>query len=201
MFSYANQIDSVLTFEPRCVLEVGIGPSIVSGALRSIGIDVITADCQAQLKPDIVASVTQLPLEDNSVDVSLCCQVLEHLQFDLFESAIRELARIAAKGIILSLPDITPHYEVRLRLPKFGLFQWAGTRRYRLSKKERDRYWEQDGHYWAIGYPEIPLNRIVRVIADNGLTISRTWRVREVPYHRFFIIKTYKAIGTARTNE
>ncbi len=192
VFSYAHQIDSILSFEPNLVLEVGIGNGIVSSILRTVGIEVITADRQEELKPDIIASVTKLPLQDNSVDVSLCCQVLEHLPFDQFETAIRELDRVATKGIVLSLPDITPYYEVRLRLPKFGLYQWTGTRRYRISKKERDKCWQEDGHYWAIGYIETPLNRVVRVITENGLRISRTWRVSENPYHRFFIIEKGK---------
>jgi ubiquinone/menaquinone biosynthesis C-methylase UbiE len=192
VFSYAHQIDSALAFEPLTVLEVGIGTGIVSDALRKVDISVITVDCQEELKPDIIASVTKLPLQDNSVDVSLCCQVLEHLPFDQFETSIMELARVAMKGIVLSLPDITPHYEIRLRLPKFGLYQWTGTRRYRISKKEREKYWRKDGHYWAIGYIETPLKRVVRVITENGLKISRTWRVSENPYHRFFIIEKGK---------
>ena len=192
VFSYAHQINSVLSLEPKLVLEVGIGNGIVSSVLRTVGIEVITADCQESLKPDIIASVTKLPLKDNSVDVSLCCQVLEHLPFDQFETAIRELDRVTTKGIVLSLPDITPYYEVRLRLPKFGLYQWTGTRRYRISKKERDKFQQKSGHYWEIGYIETPLNRVIRVITESGLKISRTWRVSENPYHRFFIIEKGK---------
>lgn len=128
VFSYAHQIDSVLSFEPKSVLEIGIGIGMVTAALRSVGIKVITLDYQEELKPDIITSVTQIPLEENSIDVSLCCQVLEHLPFDMFESAVRELARVSSKGVVLSLPDITPHYEIRLRLPKFGLYHWTSTR-------------------------------------------------------------------------
>jgi len=195
VFSYAHQIDSVLMFEPASVLEVGIGPGIVSAALRAAGIEVTTADCQPELKPDIVASVTTLPLADDSVDVCLCSQVLEHLPFGLFEAAIRELARVAASGIVLSLPDATPYYEVRLRMPKLGWFRWAGTRRYRVPEAQRDKSWEQNGHYWEIGYPDTSLNRVLGVISASDINIARTWRVSENPYHRFFMIQTNKVTG------
>ena len=146
-------------------------------------------DLQSELKPDIVASVTDLPLADNSVDVSLCCQVLEHLPFDLFAVAMKELARVATLGVVLSLPDARPHYEIRLRLPKLGSFKWAGTRPYHVPKKRRDAVWESSGHYWEVGYRETPLTRVLGVLRANGLTVTRTWRVSENPYHRFFVLR------------
>lgn len=200
VFSYAHQIDSVLSLESQSVLEVGVGPGMVSSALRAVGIKVTTIDCQAELNPDVVASVTDLPFEDHAVDVSLCCQVLEHLPFDLFATSLRELVRVAAKGLILSLPDVTPFYEVRLRLPKLGLRRWTGTRRYRVPERERERSWRVSGHYWAIGYVETPLSRIVGLITDSGLRIDRTWRVSENPYHRFFIIDAEDASERDESN-
>ena len=174
------------------MLEVGVGPGMVSAALRAVGIDVVTVDLQAELKPDVVASVTDLPLTDNSVDVSLCCQVLEHLPFARFESAIKELARVAALGIVLSLPGATRHYEVRLCLPKLPRLWWVYSRQCRVPAPYRDDHWQRSGHYWEVGYPETPLNRVVQVIRANNLSILRTWRVPEYPYHRFFIIQTSK---------
>ena len=38
VFSYAHQINSVLSLEPKLVLEVGIGNGIVSSVLRTVGI-------------------------------------------------------------------------------------------------------------------------------------------------------------------
>jgi len=192
VFSYAHQIDSTLAFEPETVLEVGVGAGMVSAALRAAGIEVTTIDCKADLHPDIVASVTSLPLKDHSVDVSLCCQVLEHLPFDQFGVAIKELARVATLGVVVSLPDATPHYEVRFRLPFLDSFHWVGTRPYHIPETERSAAWEGSGHYWEIGCPETPLKRIVKAIKDNELRIARTWRVPEKSYHRFFIIHANK---------
>ena len=188
VFSYAHQIDSVLSFEPRSVLEVGKGPGMVCAALRAMEVDVTTVDIQPDLHPDILASVTDLPLKDGSVDVVLCCQVLEHLPFEQFDIAIAELARVANKGVVVSLPDITPHYEIRLRLPRLHC-SWTGTRRVRLRDGHRKATWANDGHYWEIGFPETPLKRIEKAIRSTGSCVLRTWRVPEMPGHRFFVIR------------
>lgn len=201
IFSFAHQIDSTLAFEPKTVLEVGVGAGMVSAALRAAGIEVTTIDCKAELHPDIVASVTSLPLKDHSVDVSLCCQVLEHLPFDQFDIAIKELARVATLGVVLSLPDATPHYEVRLRLPLMGIFRWVGTRRYRVPETERQGNWEASGHYWEIGYPETPLKRIVRAITDSDLRIAHMWRVPENPYHRFLMIRSSEVTPSSTSEQ
>ncbi len=189
VFSYAHQIDSVLSFEPRSVLEVGIGPGMVCAALRAMGVDVTTIDIQPELHPDIVGSVTDLPLSDHSVDVALCCQVLEHLPFDQFGVAIAELARVADRAIVISLPDITPHYEIRVRLPRVR-WSWRGTRRAPLPEGRPEQAWANDGHYWEIGFPDTPLKRIEETICAGGLSVLRTWRVSEYPFHRFFVIRS-----------
>lgn len=189
VFSYAHQIDSVLTFEPRSVIEVGIGPGMVSAALRTLGVSVTTVDVQAELNPDIVASVTDLPLKNGAADVALCCQVLEHLPFEGLEKGLKELARVATMGVVISLPDITPYYEVRLRLPRLREIHWTGTRRRCPPKAYCEQVWQRDGHYWEIGYPETPLRRIEQSIAESGLDLVRTWRVPDMHYHRFFALR------------
>ncbi len=194
VFSYAHQVDTVLSFEPTSVVEIGTGGGMVAAALRSTGIDITSVDVQSQLNPDVLASVTDLPFEAGTFDVALCCQVLEHLPFDQFVPALRELKRVTAKGIVLSLPDRSPHYEVRLRLPKLRRFTWAGTRHRDpgpVLKKDR---WTLDGHYWEIGYDETPLRSIEQGVRQAELVIQRTWRVPELPYHRFFRLLRHQCV-------
>jgi SAM-dependent methyltransferase len=186
VFSYAHQIDTVLSFEPTSVVEIGVGAGMVAAALRSVKIDVTTIDVQPDLSPDVLASVTNLPFDNHRFDVALCCQVLEHLPFDRFVPALCELKRVTAKGVVLSLPDCSPHYEVRLRVPKLRRFAWVGTRRRDPSPDRKARAWAQAGHHWEIGYDETPLRSIEQGYRQAGLAIQRTWRVPEMPYHRFF---------------
>ena len=126
--SYAHQIKTVIEQNPSRILEVGKGPGMVAAALRSVGIQVVSMDMQAELEPDLVGSVTQIPVADNSFDVSLCCQVLEHLPFEHFSQALGELRRVTRDALVMSLPDVTPHFYIKLRLPKSLGIDWEFSR-------------------------------------------------------------------------
>ncbi len=187
LFSYAHQMNAVLEREPRTVLEIGPGPGMVTAALRSIDIDVTTVDIQPELKPDVVASVTELPFADDSFDVSMCCQVLEHLPFDQFLPALKELGRVSRTAVVISLPDCTPHYTLHLRLPKFHRVTYNWSRRVSPSQNAKDAVYKRDGHYWEIGYPGTRLIDLRNILA-NHIHIDRSWRVPECPYHRFIVL-------------
>ena len=186
IFSYAHQIDSVISFEPKSVLEIGVGGGMVTAALRSAGLEVTTVDVQPELNPDVVASVTDLPFHDGQFDVALCCQVLEHLPFDQFETSLCELWRCCRLGLVVSLPDSSPQYEVRLRLPMVPQFHWTGTRQRDPGTEYKRRKRELDGHYWEIGYREYALRKVESaLVAVTGASVE-TWRVSDNKYHRFF---------------
>ncbi len=106
--SYWEQIEAVCRFLPQKrgrILEIGPGNRTVSGYLRKEGYHVTTVDADPVLQPDVVADVTTLPNLGN-FDLVLCCQVLEHLPFSEFETALSNLARMLRPGgrLILSLP-------------------------------------------------------------------------------------------------
>lgn len=187
--SYAHQIETVVALKPSRILEIGQGPGMVAAALRSLGIDVVTLDAQAELDPNLVGSVTQIPAPDKSFDVSLCCQVLEHLPFEKFVSALTELRRVTRHGLVLSLPDVSPYFYVKLLLPKSIQFNWEFSRpRLRiptLPSLGTDRF----GHLWEIGYKETTLREVLASIRFSDWEIVRTWRVPEKTWHRFFLLK------------
>lgn len=107
--SFWHQLDAVLEYGPRTVLEVGPGPGIVTGWLRGFGIEVVTLDHAADIDANIRGSVTEIPLADDGIDVTLCAQVLEHLPWRDVSAALSELARVSRLGIVLTLPDLSPY--------------------------------------------------------------------------------------------
>lgn len=187
--SYAHQIETVISFEPITVLEIGVGGGVVTAAMRAAGLSVTTLDVQPDLRPDIFASVTQIPTRDKSFDVALCSQVLEHLPFSHFEPALKELRRVIRRGVVISLPDASPYYEIKMRLPKFRNLCWTVSRHRDPGRKWKDLNWARDGHYWEIGYDETPLAFIRDAIGVAGFDITHTWRVSGYPYHRFFRLR------------
>lgn len=227
--SFWHQIDEVLAFEPVTVLEVGPGAGLVTWALRRAGIDVTTLDLDESVKPDLVGSVTELPLDDNAVDVVLISEVLEHLPFVDAERALAEIARVTRKGVVMSVPDDTPYVAIpspryfslylqrarREQPPTRGeLARQVAKRRYRL----RDYLWnrlipwrwgfggrvyepripipnrtwkhEFDGqHHWELGTEGYPPERMPHAIARAGLTVTRDFRVPELPWHHFYVAR------------
>ena len=94
--SYWHQINEVLRLKPKNVLEVGSGNKTVYDYLKRRGIAVFCADINSKLKPDFLASATNLKgIENCQFDVVLCCQVLEHLPFEKFEASLKELKGFA----------------------------------------------------------------------------------------------------------
>jgi len=183
--SYWHQIDEINRLAPASLLEVGIGNGFVSGYLRGRGVRVTTADIDPGLKPDHVASVLALPFPDRSFAAVMCCEVLEHLPYEHFAQALRELRRVSQGPVVVSLPDRTRVYQCMFHLP------WAGTVRllmpwFRIPRKHRpDRI---DAHAWEIGVRGYPRGRITAAMREQGLRIIRTYRVFEHPRHRFFIL-------------
>lgn len=106
--SYWHQVDEVLSLGARTALEVGPGPGIVTDWLRKAGVEVTTLDMESRLEPDVVGSVTEMPVDDGAYDAVVCSQVLEHLPFAEVERALAELARVARVGVVISVPDATP---------------------------------------------------------------------------------------------
>ncbi len=190
IFSYAHQIDAIRRLEAKSVVEVGPGPGLVTAALRAMGVEVTTVDVQPELAPDVVASVLELPFEEGRFDAALCCQVLEHLPFDNFVPALMELRRVTRKGVVISLPDATPHYAVNIRLPKLPRIEWTGTRRRDPGVEWKRRKLQHDGHYWEIGYTNTPFTLVEKSAKEAmGVRSVRTWRIGEKVYHRFFEIQ------------
>ncbi|MBF0556824.1 MAG: methyltransferase domain-containing protein, partial [Nitrospirae bacterium] len=78
---------------------------------RGLGIELKSAAIIENLYPDIQQYVTiysngsWYPFEDGSFESVICTEVIEHISD--FEGAVREIARIARKRAIITVPDIS----------------------------------------------------------------------------------------------
>ena len=94
---------------PGCgsVLEVGCGPGYLLRrvpAVRRFGTDPAVKNLKLVKDPVVVSSITHLPFSDDSVDLVLCAEVLEHLHPRDLEAAARELVRVARKHVLVTVP-------------------------------------------------------------------------------------------------
>ncbi|MDD4082331.1 MAG: class I SAM-dependent methyltransferase, partial [Sphaerochaetaceae bacterium] len=102
--SYQHQIESIISLNPKTILEIGIGNKLVSNQLKEMGYKVTTCDFDPKLKPDFVGDIRNLPFKKNEFDIVVAFEVLEHLPFEDFEKALSEMKRVSKKNCIISLP-------------------------------------------------------------------------------------------------
>lgn len=187
-YSYVEQIVETMRLAPQRVVEVGIGSSFFTRALRNYGVEVLTADYDANLRPDVVADVTALPFRAECADVSVCFQVLEHLPFDRFAQGLSELARVSREWVFFSVPDMRSALRFNvgrgLNLQQTKQKLWSG------FPPRRPRPHVYDGvHYWEIGKMGTSEAQILKTIAECGLETVRHYRLYLHPYHHFFLLR------------
>lgn len=181
--SYWHQIYEVISLKPENVLEIGIGNGFVSNYLRKIGLKVTTCDIDYKLNPDIIASVTDLPIDDNRFDVVACFEVLEHIPFPEVYNAIKELARVSKNKVLISVPDSSRRYQFLSQVPKMGVLKFLIPLPRLINKVH-----VFDGeHYWELSKKGYSLKKFIKLINHCGLEIEKNYRIFENPFHRMFI--------------
>lgn len=166
---------------PGSVLEVGPGTGVVSGILRKDGNRVKTLDIDTSLKPDIVASVTDIPCADGEFGVALAAEVLEHIHYRDVAKALSELARVSTLGVVISLPFRGRGFHFSLKLP--GL-KHVG---FDFALESRQSHLFDGQHYWELGTQEVPLARFLGDATRAGLTLKRKFWHYDDRAHMFLV--------------
>jgi ubiquinone/menaquinone biosynthesis C-methylase UbiE len=109
-------VAEVAALSPQTFLDAGCGEGFVARqvidavpGIELTGCDVsdVALEIAADANPEgrfVVGSLTDLPFPDRSFDVVGCFEVLEHLPGDLPRRALSELARVARRAAVLSVP-------------------------------------------------------------------------------------------------
>ena len=182
--SYWHQLKEVLSLDTSSVLEIGVGDRVFGNYIKNnTSIIYTSADIAADLSPDVVGSVTNLPLSDCSFDTVCAFEVLEHLSFGQFIIALKEMSRVAKKNVIISLPHWGRHFSIKIRLPFFKKIYWQ--HKFNLWPIKHVFGGE---HYWEIGKKGYSLGLIKRSINQAGLVILRDYISFDSPYHHFFVL-------------
>jgi len=180
--SFWHQLDEINKLHPDRVLEIGPGPGLFKSIAGSLGIVVETLDLSPDLQPDFVASATTLPFADSSYDVVCAFQMLEHIPYEESLRAFAEMARVARKQVVISLPDAQILWRYRFHLPVFGAVNFSlPSPRLQLPVLQQN-----DEHYWEVNVRGYPLSRISEDFSKL-MPLTKTYRVPENPYHRFFV--------------
>lgn len=178
-----HQLDELMRLRPERVLEIGPGPGLLKATAAQFGVSVETLDLDADLNPDHEGSVTNMPFPEQSFDVVCAFQVLEHLPYEMALEGYREMRRVSRGNLLISLPDAKLVRRYAGYFPKIGKIDWLVPRPFTRPKRH-----EFDGqHHWELNKRDYPLERIMSDFSDNE-SVIRTYRVQEIPYHRYFVI-------------
>lgn len=160
------EIQEALASGPGLMLELGIGSGELAKRLRARRVRVVTADIDPRLRPDVACSITSLPFRDRAFDRVLAFEVLEHVPLDLLPSAVREVCRAAADGVIVSVPEKKDRIKTFISLHILG------------------RKWQDPQHHWELGLFVSTL-RFLRLFYASGFGVARYDATH--PWHRFFV--------------
>lgn len=131
---YNSLLNEVQALKPVSILDAGCGEGFTLEKLRvnSIGENLYGIDIQEtainigkKLYPHILftkGGVYELPYGDNSFDVVICTEVLEHLEFP--EKALSELYRVTKKFCVLSVPN-EPYFRIANFLRGKNITRWG----------------------------------------------------------------------------
>jgi SAM-dependent methyltransferase len=180
--SFYWQIQAVVATGGRRVLEIGVGSGVVAATLKRCGIDVTTADIDASLAPDVVADACSLPFDDGEFDMVLCCEVLEHMPYEVSVRAARELRRVTHGHCLVSLPHAALSFAALVRMPILHL------RELRFRVPFARRLPPGGEHYWECGRPGYPVRRIRRDLLGAGFKLVSESRPPTNYSHVFFLL-------------
>lgn len=188
--SYWHQIDELMSLAPPSILEIGPGNGLVSEWLKRTGAAVFTIDVDQKLNPHVVASASLLPFRDDAFDTVACFEVLEHLPYREFAGVIAEVHRVARRYFVLSLPDASRSVRLLVGLPRLGELKKV----FPIPRLRPLRHQFDGQHHWEIGKSGLTLDRVLRDVCRPGFRLVKTYRVFEMPAHRFFVFSRGRGI-------
>ena|SRR6218665_1113153 len=96
--------------EVKSILDIGCGNGLITNPLGESGFEVTGVDRSAAALKNVKTAKIQcdcnsIPVEDDSFDLVLSSELLEHLEPKLYEETVAEIKRTAKKYVLLSVPN------------------------------------------------------------------------------------------------
>jgi len=198
------------------ILEIGIGNGTVSSILRSRGLEVVTADIDGKLGPDVVADVRELPFADRSFDGTLACEILEHIPWGDLPRALGELRRVTRRWALLSVPSVGPAATLQASLPNaLHIVRMMVRRRWGIRDGlwalSQSAVWKRAGgtvscvgavepvrrrthafdgqHEWVLGEDGRTAEHLRALATASGFASVREFRPEGAVSHHFFVLQ------------
>ena len=182
--NYFVQLDLVSRCKSSTVLEIGVGNKVVSDALKKLGKKVTTLDIAEDLQPDVVASVTEMPLADASFDVVLAAEILEHVPWEELPKVLSEIRRVSKKYALISLPHSGYTFSFSWKVPLLPTQRWI----FKLPHFWKKHVFNGE-HYWEMGKRGFSVRRVKALLQSSGFKILKSKTDPEDPSHWAFLLE------------
>lgn len=197
--SYQHQIETIRASGVKQLLLIGSGDGLVPYYLREVlGIDVKTCDIDAKLNPDYVGDVRALPCEDRAFEAVACFEVLEHLPFQDFPIALKELGRVSQGKVFLSLPYRNVAFEVLIKFPGIRTLLKRPWLHFIVKWPIKFLGFEYSKqHYWEID--TVTTKKVVEGVVSRFYNIEKRGHVVFDPYRYFLNLTKKEGEGMSNT--
>lgn len=173
------QVDLLKHLPVQRVLEIGPYFGLVTAMLASAGYRVTTLDIEAQSQG--IGSERHIQTDIRDVDAAaiqgfdaiLCCETLEHIDWQKLDSVLERLAAAGAPWLILSVPYEGLQFAFEFYVNRLRWRRRSHFRKFRFLKRffvRSETEWE--AHKWEIGYRGHSLKALVRKLERAGFQIA-----------------------------
>lgn len=104
----ARDLVRLIPDDVHTILDAGCGNGAVTNDISKswsvVGCDISETALKNVAAPAVVADLCNLPFADDSFDLVLASDVIEHLPDEIYEQALREISRVAAKYVLIAVP-------------------------------------------------------------------------------------------------
>ncbi len=194
---YYHQINEVLrlaTPESR-ILEIGPGSGVTTDALRRLGLRVTTADVEPDSGADYVCDIRALSVGGDGFDIVCCFQVLEHIPFADFPTALTKLRGVTRRHCLISLPEPGVELGFAVKLPRiFPGWLFSPRKDYipfsmKLALPAKMISCPEPGHQWEVGRRSFSRRTVEREIRLAGFRIARRFSLPLSMRFLFYVLE------------
>jgi glycosyltransferase involved in cell wall biosynthesis/SAM-dependent methyltransferase len=172
---------AILPSDVVSILDVGCGNGLITNklpeSLEVVGLDRSEEALKNVQKETIVGDILNLPLKNQSFDLVICNDVLEHLRTEEREQALKELARVSRKYILITVPFLEDLNQGMTKCGNCGKYYHINHHLFSFDLDTTSKFFQNSNYYcikqvlsgdiWYGEPPEIVLAR--RLLLDLPL--------------------------------
>ncbi|MAG60529.1 hypothetical protein CL619_01960 [archaeon] len=158
------------------ILDAGCGQGLLVQEFKRQGFDVIGIDAFYDSEHVKCESIMDSKFEDNTFDLVLCLDVIEHIQINEQEKVIAELTRVCKSGgeVLWSIPNMGNLSSRFIFLFTGYLLRTANAKAYLLGKPGKDGY--------ELYHPgDRPIKEYYRLLGKHSNIVKKKGISAEIP--------------------